>query len=517
MNTVWPGRESSSTAPPMRVGQLPGDREPEPRSRRPGALEPAEPDEDPLLLVRRDALARHLRPGARRRPRRSARQCRAACGGARCRRAPGRSGAPARGRRARRPPSSTSTSQRMLEPARDGREFLAAGPRRPSASSTGSCSSRIGPASSRERSSRSVASFESRSTCSVIVSRNSRRVASSRSSSRKSSRKPPSEKIGVRSSCEALAMNSRRASSRRASRRRIRSKAAASSPSSSRPRSSTGCVEIAGGDPLGGAFQPANPAREHRRGAETREYSGPEPRQARPEQPGLDELDVFERRAERARRRGGRRPSGPPPPPRHSRCRRARRGPSARPGRRPPSRRPDPVRRPARRADGRSRRSANRAQGERPVVDDPRHGPAGGLVDEVLVWQGLRRLGLPEHAAGGARSSESRPATSRRSSVGTSATQTTARAPSTTTASARLSRAPTLGKGSPAEPVADASHRLDQLGIAELLAQMAHVDVDRPRLPVGVVAPERPRGAPAGCRPGPPWWRACAGARTRRT
>ncbi len=37
--------------------QLPGDREPEPRSRRAGALEPAEPDEDSLLLVGRDALA----------------------------------------------------------------------------------------------------------------------------------------------------------------------------------------------------------------------------------------------------------------------------------------------------------------------------------------------------------------------------------------------------------------------------------------------------------------------------
>ena len=106
--------------------------------------------------------------------------------------------------------------------------------------STGSCSTCIRPASSRERSSRSVASFASRSTCSRIVSRNSWRVASSTSSSAISSRKPPSENSGVRSSCEALAMNSLRARSSLPSRPRMRSNASARSPSSSLPVSTTG-------------------------------------------------------------------------------------------------------------------------------------------------------------------------------------------------------------------------------------------------------------------------------------
>ncbi len=79
--------------------------------------------------------------------------------------------------------------------------------------STGSGCSATEPASSRDRSSRSTASFCSRSTCSAIVSRNSRLVSSSSSSSRSSSTKPPSEKIGVRSSCDAVATNSLRATS----------------------------------------------------------------------------------------------------------------------------------------------------------------------------------------------------------------------------------------------------------------------------------------------------------------
>ena len=53
------------------------------------------------------------------------------------------------------------------------------------------------------------------------------------SSSSSSSTKPPSEKIGVRSSCEALAMNCLRALSRSASRRCISLKVSASCPSSS--------------------------------------------------------------------------------------------------------------------------------------------------------------------------------------------------------------------------------------------------------------------------------------------
>ena len=56
--------------------------------------------------------------------------------------------------------------------------------------STGSRWSSSEPASSRERSSRSTDSFCRRATCSLIVSRNSRRVSSSRSSSWSSSTKP---------------------------------------------------------------------------------------------------------------------------------------------------------------------------------------------------------------------------------------------------------------------------------------------------------------------------------------
>ena len=61
-------------------------------------------------------------------------------------------------------------------------------------------------------------SFVSRSIWPRIVRTNSARASGSGSSSSSSSTKPPSEAIGVRSSCEALAMNSLRALSRRASR-----------------------------------------------------------------------------------------------------------------------------------------------------------------------------------------------------------------------------------------------------------------------------------------------------------
>src|SRR5205807_2791040 len=46
------------------------------------------------------------------------------------------------------------------------------------------------------------------------------------------------------------------------------------------------------------------------------------------------------------------------------------------------------------------------------------------------------------------------------------------------------------GTGSRPGPVAHAADGLDPLRIAELLTQMADVDVDRPRFPVGVVAPQ---------------------------
>ena len=82
--------------------------------------------------------------------------------------------------------------------------------------SVGSGRSSSCPASSRERSSSSVASLPRRSTCPRTWSMNWRRVSSSSSSSASSSRKPPSEKIGVRSSCDAVAMNCSRATLQRA-------------------------------------------------------------------------------------------------------------------------------------------------------------------------------------------------------------------------------------------------------------------------------------------------------------
>ena len=67
-----------------------------------------------------------------------------------------------------------------------------------------------------------------------------RRVSSSRSSSASSSRKPPIENSGVRSSCDAFATNSFRALSSCASCTRIASNARASSPISSLPWSTIG-------------------------------------------------------------------------------------------------------------------------------------------------------------------------------------------------------------------------------------------------------------------------------------
>ena len=87
------------------------------------------------------------------------------------------------------------------------------------------------PASSWERSSRSAVSLVRRSICSRIVRTNSARSSGLGSSSSSSSTKPPRLKIGVRSSCEALAMNCLRALSSSASRRCISLKVRASWPS----------------------------------------------------------------------------------------------------------------------------------------------------------------------------------------------------------------------------------------------------------------------------------------------
>ena len=108
--------------------------------------------------------------------------------------------------------------------------------------STSSGFSSSEPASRRDRSSRSTDSFWRRSTCSRIARRNSSRVSGSSCSSWSSSTNPPSEKIGVRSSCEAFAMNSLRARSTCASCTCISLKACVRRPSSSCDSTGMGCT-----------------------------------------------------------------------------------------------------------------------------------------------------------------------------------------------------------------------------------------------------------------------------------
>ena len=135
--------------------------------------------------------------------------------------------------------ASTSRSCPRLE--RDGRELRLPPFARSRPATTASRSRSRCPASRRERSSSSVASFSSR--VHLLAHRwSGTRAASPRPAPRRRAARGsrPSENTGVRSSCDAFAMNSRRAWSSCASRRRMRSKARASSPTSSCPRSMTG-------------------------------------------------------------------------------------------------------------------------------------------------------------------------------------------------------------------------------------------------------------------------------------
>ena len=127
--------------------------------------------------------------------------------------------------------------------------------------STGSALNSSASASSFERSRRSAVSLVSRSTCSRIVRTNSARAAGSGSSSSSSSTKPPSEKIGVRSSCEALAMNSWRWSAGEPL--CISSSVAASWPTSSCPRPGSGSRSRPR-RPLGRRLQPPSASRASR-------------------------------------------------------------------------------------------------------------------------------------------------------------------------------------------------------------------------------------------------------------
>ena len=246
------------------------------------------------------------------------------------RRAPGRSaprsGAP--GRRISRCEScwaSTGSNSELTE-------------RASSARSTGSGRSSSEPASRRERSSRSTDSFASRSTCWRTCARKRRRVSSSSSSSSSSSTKPPSEKSGVRSSCEAVAMNCLRARSSCASWRCMSLKATRELAELVVGVDRDRAREVAGGDLLGRLLQALDALRERARDQPAGEHRERERDRAGDEDLRADDrdvaLDVGHRRrvdgdlgdaavagaaAPRPRRRARRRT-----PPSRSRCGRVR-------------------------------------------------------------------------------------------------------------------------------------------------------------------------------------------------
>ena len=147
-----------------------------------------------------------------------------------------------------------------------------------------------------------------RSTCSRSWSRNCARVSSSRSSSSSSSRKPPSEKIGVRSSCEAVAMKRLRAVSSSASWRCISSSVARELAELvvARRRGSAR-REVAGARRAGDVLQPLDARGERARDAGSRRAArassaiAPATRIALAHERDVG-VDVVERRASRRRR-----------------------------------------------------------------------------------------------------------------------------------------------------------------------------------------------------------------------
>ena len=291
-------------APPMRLGQLPGDREPEPAARRPGARRRGRTGRRPAPAARAEC------PGPSSSTRSSAPlrdDPHDDVPGGVCTSAFSTSARPIWSTRSSSP---SATPRRPRSPARAGGRGAAR--RRANSSRRSSATSREvdglalephRPASSRDRSSRSVASFGSRSTCSR---HRLEELAPGRLVEllvRSSSRKPPSEKSGVRSSCDALAMNSRRASSSWASRSRIRSKARASWPSSSRPgrRPARRTRRRRSAPPR---LQPPDPAREQQtRRRNPRQGDAPSASQARQSSRRCDGVDVLERRCSEAEKR----------------------------------------------------------------------------------------------------------------------------------------------------------------------------------------------------------------------
>ena len=200
-------------------------------------------------------------------------RCPRACGRGRCRSGSAAIWATRSGSQSTSTARPAARALRSAVRAQRGRELAA--------TSRASCAEvgRLGPQLERaglqaERSSSSVASLRRRSTWSRTCSTNWRRVSSSSSSSASSSRKPPSEKIGVRSSCEAVAMNCLRAESSWASWRCMSSNAAASWPSSSSESTGMRVGEVAARRPRGGRSRRStrgDSARDHEVAGEHRE------------------------------------------------------------------------------------------------------------------------------------------------------------------------------------------------------------------------------------------------------
>ena len=326
-------------------------------------------------------------------------------------------------------------------------------------------------------------------------------------------------------------MNSRRACSSCASRWRMRSNARASWPSSSVAVVDDRLVEVAGGDPLRGALEAADAAREHPR-RRVADEQRPAPGRARRRAGAC---------ARRGRRSGPRRASGArdehdavrvddrhrdlgeplvPSPHACPRCASS----VARGGKRRPGRSRAVVEVCRRRARDDAQRSAGFS-----VKTCSTATRAPELRSCALDAFSSRRIGSFSQPGRQARrdaalASAFRSSTSRCSSEGTTTGRRSPSAPATTRRSARLERAADA-RAEPAhrlpEAVADAAHGEDQLGLArvalELLAQVADVDVDRARLAVVGVAPERLEQHPAAVDTRPGAQPACAAARTRRT
>ena len=307
MNEFGRGSDASSISRRISLGELARDREPEPApgraprrrrgrsARRPGRLLRA--DARPVVLDDQEARARRSRP-ARTRTRVPARRVH----DARSRPARARSGASAARRRGRsRCRRSRGSSECSLARATSSNSSTRSAATR-DRGRRGSRSTRMRPASSRERSSSSVGQLGQAvdllpHPAQELAPRRARRGPRPASSSRK----PPRENSGVRSSCDALAMNSRRACSSPARRRRMRSKARASWPSSSGLESSIGLVELAARDPLGSPLEAADAAGEDARAAEAEQESGDERDHCGDQNPVLDEGDGRQRVLERAR------------------------------------------------------------------------------------------------------------------------------------------------------------------------------------------------------------------------